>query len=149
MSVLNLLGQPAPHLLYCNPGDDLVDIAQVLVHNQANAIAVLDEQERLIGILTEHDIMKATAKEGDDLDEARAEEWMSEQVVSCDIETKLTDALRLMGKHDIRHLIITEAGVAMAILSVRDILNRLYQTDALELNELRDVVLPVRTSLGK
>ena len=109
MSVLNLLGRPADDLLYCAPWNDLVDVARTLVAKNVNAIAVLDEKEQLVGILTDHDIMKALAHGNGELGQEEVHNWMSNKVITCPTETTLSGTLRLMGKHSIRHLVVTEA----------------------------------------
>lgn len=148
MSVLNLLGSPAKELLYCSPEDELLDVVCDLVNNNVNAIAVLDHEENLVGILTDYDIMRALANARGDLTGFMAREWMTERVIACNFDTKLTDALRLMGKHGIRHLVVTDCGVPIAILGIREVLAKIHEKDELEISVLRDIAVAARASLA-
>jgi len=58
--------------------------------------------------------------------------------------TKLTESLRIMGKHKIRHLVVKEDGRAVAIVSIRDVLSQIHHNDELEVNVLRDIALASR-----
>jgi signal-transduction protein with cAMP-binding, CBS, and nucleotidyltransferase domain len=49
-----------------------------------------------------------------------------------------------MGKHKIRHLVVTEADRAIAIVSIRDVLSQIHHNDELEVNVLRDMALASR-----
>ncbi len=148
MSVLNLLGSPARDLLFCSPADELLDVVRDLVNNNANAIAVLDEQETLVGILTDHDVMRALAHSHGDLTGVEVHEWMTDKVITCKYDTKLTAALQMMGKYGIRHLLVTDCGVPVAILGIREVLSKIHEQDELEINVLRDIAVAVRGSLA-
>ena len=148
MSVLNLLGSPAKELLYCSPEDELLDVVCDLVNNNVNAIAVLDHEENLVGILTDYDIMRALANARGDLTGFVASEWMTEKVIACNFDTTLTDALRLMGKHGIRHLVVTDCNVPVAILGIREVLAKIHEQEELEINVLRDIAIAARGSLA-
>lgn len=147
MSILNLLGSPARDLLYCSPADELLDIVRDLVNNNVNAIAVLDNKEDLVGILTDYDIMRALAHGKGDLVGVEVHKWMTDKVITCSIDAKLSDALRLMGKHGIRHLVVTDCGVAVAILGIREVLAKIHERDELEINVLRDIAVASRAGL--
>lgn len=148
MSVLNLLGSPAKELLYCSPADEILDVVRDLVNNNVNAIAVLDHEENLVGILTDYDVMRALSYKRGELSGVEVHEWMTDKVVACNFDTKLTDALRLMGKHGIRHLVVTDCSVPVAILGIREVLAKIHEQDELEISVLRDIAIAVRGSLA-
>lgn len=146
MSVLKLLGRPARDLLYCSPTDELLDVVRDLVNNNVNAITVLDTKEALVGILTDHDIMRAVTFSKGDLSGVEVHEWMTDKVITCTFDTKVTDALRLMGKHSIRHLVVTDCDVPVATLSIREVLAKIHEQDELEIDVLRDIAIASRAS---
>ncbi len=148
MSILNLLGSPARELLHCAPEDALLNVVCDLVNNNVNAIAVLDHDQNLVGILTDYDIMRALANARGDLGGMVARDWMTEKVITCNYDTKLSEALRLMGKHGIRHLVVTDCGVPVAILGIREVLAKIHERDELEISVLRDIAIAARASLA-
>ncbi len=125
------------------PDDILVDAARALNEYKSNALAVIDKNHRLVGIVTDHDIIKTVATRHEQLQHVTVKEVMSKNVVTCRSETHLTDALRLMGTHSIRHLVVVMDAQVKAVISVKDILSKIHSDDELEISVLRDVAASV------
>jgi hypothetical protein len=88
--------------------------------HQAGSVVVLFA-DRLVGILTERDILRAVAAD-EDLDTARVETWMTRDVVTVDPDWEVYEAAAEMAARHIRHLVVTEGGAVQGVLSVRDVL---------------------------
>ena len=146
MSIERVLGESAPELMTCQPSDALLLAIDRLVDNNLNAIAVVDD-ERLAGILTDHDIMRAMRKTRGKIDGERVDAWMTKDVITCVPETKLTEALRMMGQYRIRHLIVAIDDRPVALLGIRGILARIHEHDELEINVLRDMAIAARAAV--
>lgn len=145
MSIQSVLGDNPPPLLSCAPGDLLTTAVSRLVGAASNAIAVTGPSGQLVGILTDHDIVRAIDAGGGDLGKARAEEWMTRPVVTVTPDTSLSTALNMMGHHRIRHVIVTDDnGKPLAVTGVRAILRKLHEIDMLEINVLRDIAVARR-----
>ncbi len=82
--------------------------------------AVILEHERLVGILTERDIMRAVASGR--VGESRVDEWMTRhpEVVAPDDTTDHAAALMIHG--GFRHLPVVEANSLVGIVSIRDLM---------------------------
>lgn len=147
MSIKSLINADVTHLTRCMPDDFLDEAIAKMVNANRNAIAVMDGADHLCGILTDHDIIRAVH---DLQNKARAIEhehvsnWMTNRVITCDVKTKLSTALQLMGRNKIRHLILTENALPVAIASIRDILAKIHEDDELEANVLRDIAVAAR-----
>jgi CBS domain-containing protein len=80
------------------------------------------EGDRLVGMLTDRDIVIRGIAEGKDIQTATAGEIASRDVVSIDPQQSLDEALRLMGEHQIRRLPVTEEdGRLVGIVAQADI----------------------------
>jgi len=77
------------------------------------------EGEKLVGVISETDIVKAVAK-GVDLGRPVAE--FANKPIVVDKNATLRDAAELMVKYNIRHLPIVENGKVVGVISVRDVL---------------------------
>lgn len=112
-------------LATCRPLSTLRELAAVLSDNLVGALVVGHPAE-VIGIVSERDLVRAVA-DGLDLDDDRVREVMSEPVETIDADAVLDDAARLMLRDEIRHLVVTEGGVAVGIVSMRDVLAAMLQ----------------------
>jgi CBS domain-containing protein len=101
------------------PEDTLGEAAQKMVERDVGSAVVLDFG-RLIGILTERDLMRATAGRTHS-SEARVREWMTADPVTATEDTSVEDAARTMLDAGFRHLPVIADGRAVGIVSIRDV----------------------------
>lgn len=148
MSIQTLLGDTPPALVTCQPSDELRSAVSAMVGNGLNAVAIVDTDGQLAGILTDHDVMRAVHEHGGSLTGATVAAWMTPEVITCPIETKLTNALKIMGRHGIRHLVVTEHRTPLAVVGIRQILGKIHEHDELEINVLRDIAVAVRAGVA-
>ena len=99
------------------PEDTLGEIAQKMVEAKTGAVAVLDFG-RLVGVLTERDMLKAMAGRVLTSD-ARAREWMTANPITATRETPLEDAQATMLSNGFRHLPVMEGSRVVGIVSLR------------------------------
>ena len=99
------------------PEDTLGEVAQKMVEAKTGSVAVLD-YGRLIGILTERDMLKAMAGRVLTSD-ARAREWMTADPITATPDTTLEDAQTTMLSHGFRHLPVMEGSRLVGIVSLR------------------------------
>jgi CBS domain-containing protein len=83
---------------------------------------LVSRQERIIGIVTESDIVKKVI--GADLGPyfIPVEEIMSSPIVGIEERRSITEAADMMDKHRTRHLGVTKNGALIGVVSVRDFL---------------------------
>ena len=101
------------------PEDTLGEAAQKMVDRRVGSAVVMDFG-RLIGILTERDLMRATAGRTHS-SEARVREWMTADPVTVEEDTSAADAAQTMLEHGFRHLPVVADGRAVGIVSIRDV----------------------------
>ena len=82
-----------------------------------------DQDGSLAGIISERDIIKAYTKGSENVDQLKAEELMTPQVVTCTPETSLPDVLAMMSSYRIRHLPVLRERALVGLISVRDVLD--------------------------
>jgi CBS domain-containing protein len=101
------------------PEDTLGESAQKMVERGVGSAVVLDFG-RLIGILTERDLLRATAGRTHS-SEARVREWMTADPVIATEETSVEEAARTMLDKGFRHLPVVADGRPIGIVSIRDV----------------------------
>jgi CBS domain-containing protein len=97
----------------------LGDAAKRMAERGVGAVVVLDG-ERLAGILTERDILKAVAT-GFEPD-SRVSDWMTRHPETIESDDTTDHAAALMIHGGFRHLPVVDAGELKGILSIRDLM---------------------------
>jgi len=102
------------------PEDTLGEVAERMSEANVGAVIVKD-YGRLIGILTERDMLKAMAARVHTSD-ARVRQWMTEEPITVPAEAQVSDAARIMLDNGFRHLPVTdELGQVVGIVSLRHV----------------------------
>jgi CBS domain-containing protein len=99
------------------PEDTLGETAEKMVDRGVGAAAVRD-YGRLIGIITERDLMKAIAGRVH-TSEARVREWMTDEPVTAEPDMDVDEAATIMVGNNFRHLPVCEGEQIVGMLSLR------------------------------
>jgi CBS domain-containing protein len=81
---------------------------------------VIVEDQRIVGIVTERDVLRTVAA-GKDAASVLVGEVMTTVVVTTSPDTSVRDAARTMAQHWIRHLPVVDNGRLVGIISQRDV----------------------------
>ncbi len=125
----------------CDLGTTLFDVAERITELDVNALAVVDEAGHVRGIVTDHDIIRVIVKRDDPLHRLAVDDVMTSPVITCERDTGLSEALTLMGRHRIRHLIVVQDGLFDRVLPIKDLLEAIHRDNRLEANVLREMAL--------
>lgn len=99
------------------PEDTLGETAEKMVDRGVGAAAVRDFG-RLIGIITERDLMKAMAGRVH-TSEARVREWMTPDPITATPDMDVEEAAQIMVENNFRHLPVCEGELFVGMLSLR------------------------------
>ena len=106
-------------LLTVDAGTPLAEVAARMVERSVGAVLVLDG-ERLAGILTERDVLRAVAR--GIRDDAVVRDWMTTDPDTIEPDETTQHAATLMMHGGFRHLPVTEGAKVVGILSIRDLM---------------------------
>jgi CBS domain-containing protein len=106
-------------LLVIDPEERVAEAARRMVGRGVGAVLVMDG-DRLEGILTERDILKAVA--AGLAEDARVREWMTRHPETIDGSEATGQAAALMIHGGFRHLPVVEDGKIAGIVSIRDLM---------------------------
>jgi CBS domain-containing protein len=113
-------------LLTVEPGLGLTAVAERMVAKDVGAVLVI-ENGRLVGILTERDIMRAVA--GGITDETLVSDWMTRDPETMEPDETTRQAAVLMIHGGFRHMPIVDGDEVVGMLSIRDLM-RIVLEDA-------------------
>lgn len=92
-------------VLFCYPEDSVKDVAKLMHDNQIRAVAVVDETGEVWGVIS---VMELLPLYGKDIETIKAEEVMRPYKIEVDPQAPVEDAIDLMKKRKIEHLIIID-----------------------------------------
>ncbi|HXX93429.1 MAG TPA: CBS domain-containing protein [Planctomycetota bacterium] len=105
----------------CVPGTNLAEAAKILWECDCGIVPVIDDQRKLVGVITDRDICMAVATRHKLASELRVGEVMSRDVRFCQPEDEVLDALHTMREAQIRRLPVVDGHrTLVGILSVSD-----------------------------
>jgi CBS domain-containing protein len=106
-------------LLLAAPEETLGEVAEKMSARGVGAVLVMDSG-RLLGILTERDLLNAVASRVD-ATEARVREWMTEGPITASREMPIGQAASIMVTRGVRHLPIVDGEHTIGIVSLPDV----------------------------
>jgi len=95
---------------------------KLMKENKVGSILVTENGE-ITGIFTETDLLRKVAADEKSMSSIKVSSVMSKPLVSIDVEAKMIKAFYEMQQRNIRHLTVTEGGIVVGILSIKDIAN--------------------------
>ena len=104
------------------PDAHLKDVATALVEHGINAVPVVKEGDRLVGIVTEADLLTLEAM-------LTAGEVMSRSVYTLTEDTDATEAARLMLRHRLKSVPVVAGDQVVGIVARRDLLRLVARGD--------------------
>lgn len=102
-------------------GASLKDVISEISRKRLGATVVIDENERVLGVVTDGDLRRMLEK-SISLETATARDIMTVNPKSIDAGKLAVDALDLLRRHDITQLIVTEDGKYVGIIHLHDLI---------------------------
>lgn len=102
------------------PDVSLRKASKTMCENRIGSL-IVTENEKIVGIITQTDILKAVAEERD-LDATLVEDVMNRKVYTIDYEKTVEDAVNLMMEKKIKRLPVTKEGKLIGIITASDII---------------------------
>ena len=107
----------ARDVLGVDPGTSLLDAARRMHERRVGAVVVLDG-ERLVGILTERDVLRAVAT---DRVECQVADSMTHSPDTIDADEPAGQAAAIMIHGGFRHLPVVDGETVVGMISIRDL----------------------------
>ena len=102
--------------------DQTVAYAARMLKDENVGLAPVVEGQRLVGTLTDRDIVMRVVAEGRDPQTIKVRDVASSDLVTVDPQQDLDEALRLMASHQVRRLpVVEEDGHVVGILAQADV----------------------------
>jgi CBS domain-containing protein len=141
MTVRAILSLKGGDVTTIKPTASLVTAAKVLAERRIGALVVTDTAERVAGILSERDIVRALAERGPAALDESVDQVMTRRVVSCTEAMTVSEIMDRMTAGKFRHLPVIKLGSLVGIVSIGDVVKYRLAAMQRESQSVRDYIL--------
>ena len=110
------------------PSQSLTDVARLMKQEDVGSVPVVDG-ERLVGVVTDRDIVVRGIADGSDPHAIKAGDIASRDVVTVRPDDDLDSALRLMAQHQVRRLPVVDDGQLVGVVAQADVAHEAKEKD--------------------
>lgn len=130
MIVKNILSNKTGNVITINPATDIITATKLLADRGIGAVVVLGVNNRIVGILSERDIVQALAEHGAAVLTEPVSQVMTREVKTCSENDTIAELMDRMTTGRFRHLPVVEQGKLIGIVSIGDVVKgRLEEMD--------------------
>ena len=122
MSLKAILADKGGAVIAVEPTADLAAAAKSLSTHRIGVLVVLDADGRLLGILSERDIVRALAETGENVLQVPVAQVMTRNVATCDLNDSISSVIDRMMKGKFRHMPVLDKDRLAGLVSIGDVL---------------------------
>tara|TARA_B100000315_G_scaffold246407_2_gene273645 strand:+ start:186 stop:617 length:432 start_codon:yes stop_codon:yes gene_type:complete len=136
--VSDALAHKGRNLVTVRPDMSIEAAIELLTVRKIGGAPVCQPSGKILGLLTERDILHGTAKHGAAALELKVEELMSGKFFTCTPEDDLKQVRSIMTNKHVRHVLVLVDGKLDNIISIGDVMRARLEEAQLEVDVLRD-----------
>lgn len=140
MTVKAILSVKGTEVLTIEPTTNLAAAAELLAERKIGALVVTGPDRRVVGIVSERDIVQELAAHGAAALDLALTEVMTRKVMTCSASDTISSVMERMTAGKFRHLPVVEQGRLAGLVSIGDVVKyRLHEMER-EQSALRDYI---------
>ena len=139
MTIRTILQTKGNQVFTTDPQEKLSVVVKQLVYHRCGSLLVCRGEE-LVGIITERDILRASATEGYNLETTTVAELMTTDLVTGTLDDSISETMGLLTERRIRHLPILEDGKLAGMISIGDVVKAQYAKLSIENHYLKSYI---------
>jgi CBS domain-containing protein len=140
MTVKDILSTKGSEVLTIEPTATLAAAVKVLAQRRIGALVVTGADRRIVGIISERDIVRVLGDQGIAVLESPVAEVMTRKVVTCGLGETIADIMERMTGGKFRHVPVVEQGRLAGIVSIGDVVKARLGELEQEHDALRDYI---------
>lgn len=139
MQVKEILRVKGNRLLSIEPSGRAADAVKTMAKENLGSLLVLDH-ERMVGILTFHELLQALAARGGALGDLRVKDVMSPDPVTAAPDMEVNDLRRTMLETGARYLPVLQDDKLLGVISFRDVAKAVLEEQDFENKMLKGYI---------
>jgi CBS domain-containing protein len=140
MTIKSILTHKGNNVVTIEPTANLAAAARLLAERRIGAVVVAGVDRRVIGILSERDIVRALAEHGGAALERPISQVMTRKVATCTEAETIVSIMERMTDGKFRHVPVVEEGRLVGIISIGDVVKHRIGEIEHESDALRDYI---------
>ena len=140
MIVKNILAAKQGDVVTIEPTADLAAAVKLLTERNIGAVVIRGADHRVIGILSERDIVRALAEHGAAVLSEPVSQVMTREVKTCSEDDTIGDLMGRMTIGRFRHLPVVQQGKLIGIVSIGDVVKSRVEEIDQEAKTLREYI---------
>jgi CBS domain-containing protein len=125
-----------PLVVTIGPDDSVQAATRKLVENNIGALPVCDFKGKLMGIVSERDLVRICSQHATEINRIKIKDVMISDVVTCTPEDNIEQVMETMTQHRIRHVPILVGEAVGGMISSRDVFREQIEECKLEIGYL-------------
>ena len=140
LRVKHLLADKGRNVWSIGPANSVYESIEMMALNSVGALTVLDETNRLIGIISERDYARKVILQGKSSKNTSVAEIMTTKVETIDDEMKVSECMTLMTNLRVRHLPVLDDDELVGMISLGDLVKSIISEQDFKIEQLERYV---------
>ena len=130
MTISIILASKGREVVTIAPSASLASAVGLLVEKRIGAVLILGADRRVVGILSERDVVRALAERGAGALEEPVSQTMTRKVSTCNENESVFNIMERMTEGRSRHVPVVDQGELVGIVSIGDVVkHRLHEME--------------------
>ena len=134
--VKHLLDAKGRHIISIAPDASVFDAIKLMADKSIGSLLVMDDDENMLGIVTERDYARKVIVKGRSSRETRVEEIMTADVMTTTSDHRVDQCMELMTERKIRHIPVVEDDRVIGLISIGDLVQAIIADQQAEIEQL-------------
>lgn len=131
MKINDIIQSKGHAVVTASPEQDIGTLASLLATHRIGAVVVIDDVERLLGMMGERDVVRAIAEHGAAALRMPLSQFLDDDICTCELADEVAEVAATMTNRRVRHVPVLIDGKLAAIVSIGDIVkHRIDQLQA-------------------
>ena len=127
MTISIILASKGREVVTIAPSASLASAVGLLVEKRIGAVLILGADRRVVGILSERDVVRALAERGAGALEEPVSQTMTRKVSTCNENESVFNIMERMTDERSRHVPVVDQGKLVGIVSIGDVVKHRLQ----------------------
>lgn len=137
MTVKAILEAKGHAVVTLGPNATLAEAVGLLADRRIGALVITNGDRKIVGILSERDVVRVIAKEGAGALDLPVRAVMTPKVKICNASHTVNEVMEIMTNGRFRHLPVEKDGLLDGIISIGDVVKRRIETVEREAEQIK------------
>jgi CBS domain-containing protein len=140
MNVKAILDAKGRDVLTLGPNEKLSEAVRLLAEHRIGALVVTNGDRKIVGILSERDIVRAIARDGNAALDGTVRNVMTPKVKICNEQHTVNQVMEIMTQGRFRHLPVEKDGLLDGIVSIGDVVKARIEEVEREAEQIKEYI---------